>query len=138
VVQWSPRAGETAALAALGVGLALAVVFLDAPGRILVGAGAALLLALAVRDLLARPRLAAGPDGVDVRNLTGGAHLPWARLSVRVRDTRRLGVRSRTLELDTADGPDDDGVLVVLSRRDLGADPDEVAGALRALDPTGR
>jgi hypothetical protein len=55
---------------------------------------------------------------------------------VRVRESRRLGVRSRTLELDTAAGPDDDGVLLVLGRRDLGTDPDEVARALRALDPT--
>jgi hypothetical protein len=33
-------------------------------------------------------------------------------------------------------GPDDEGVLVVLGRRDLGADPQEVAQALRDLDPT--
>jgi Bacterial PH domain len=46
-------------------------------------------------------------------------------------------MRSRTLELDTATGPDDDGHLVVLGRRDLGTDPDAVARALRALDPTG-
>jgi hypothetical protein len=138
VVQWSPRAGETAALAVLGLGLALAVVFLDAAGRVLVGAGAVLLLLLAARDVLTRPRLTAGPDGVDVRRLTGGTHLPWARLGVRVREIRRLGVRGRTLELDTASGPeDDDGVLIVLGRRDLGADPVEVARALRALDPTG-
>ena len=135
-MQWSPRPGETAALAVLGVGLALAVAFLDAAGRVLVGAGALLVLALAVRDVLTRPRLAAGPDGVDVRRLTGGVHLPWARLRVRVRETRRLGMRSRTLELDTAAGPDDDGRLVVLGRRDLGTDPDEVARALRAVDPT--
>jgi hypothetical protein len=45
-------------------------------------------------------------------------------------------MRSRTLELDTSAGPNDDGVLVVLGRRDLGADPDEVARALRGLDPT--
>jgi hypothetical protein len=135
-VQWSPRGGETAALAVLGLGLALAVVVLDAAGRVLVGTGSTLLLALAARDLLARPRLAADPDGVDVRTLTGGTHLPWARLGIRVRETRRLGVRGRTLELDTASGPEDDGVLIVLSRRDLGTDPDEVARALRALDPT--
>jgi Bacterial PH domain len=135
-VQWSPRAEETAVLAVLGLGLALAVVFLDAAGRVLVGAGAVLLLALVARDLVARPRLAAGPDGVDVRNVTGGAHLPWSRLQVRVRETRRLGMRGRTLELDTAPGPDDDGVLVVLGRRDLGVDPGEVARALRELDPT--
>jgi hypothetical protein len=36
----------------------------------------------------------------------------------------------------TAAGPDDDGVLVVLGRRDLGADPQDVARALRELDPT--
>src|SRR3954451_24375269 len=137
-VQWSPRAGETVVLVVLGLGLALGVVFLDPAGRVLVGSGAALLLALAARDVLARPRLTAGPAGVDVRKLIGGAHLPWSRLRVRVRETRRLGVRGRALELDTSPGPDDDGVLIVLGRRDLGVDPDEVARALLALDPTAR
>jgi len=137
-VQWSPRTGETVALGVLGAGLALAVVFLDPAGRVLVGAGGGLVLALAVRDLLTRPRLTAGPGGVDVRGLAGGTHLPWARLRVRVRETRRLGMRTRTLELDTAAGPGDDGVLVVLGRRDLGADPDAVARALLELDPTAR
>ena len=135
-MQWSPRTGETAALAAVGVGLAISLVFLDPAGRVLVGAGAVLLLGLAARDRLARPRLSAGPDGVDVRTLTGRRHLPWPGLRVRVRETRRLGVRGRTLELDTARGTDDPGVLVVLARRDLGADPAEVARALRDLDPT--
>jgi hypothetical protein len=135
-VQWSPRSGETVALAAVGLGLALSVVVLDAAGRVLVGAGAVLVLVLAARDLLARPRLAAGPDGVDVRTLTGHRHLPWSDLRVNVRETRRLGVRGRTLELDTARGTDDPGVLIVLARRDLGADPEEVARGLRALDPT--
>jgi hypothetical protein len=120
----------------VGLGLGLSVVFLDAAGRVLVGAGALLVLALAVRDLVARPRLAAGPDGVDVRRLTGGHHLPWRGLRVSVRETRRLGIRGRTLELDTAGGPEDAGVLVVLGRRDLGADPDEVARTLRAMNPT--
>lgn len=135
-MKWSPRAGETAALAVVGAGLALSLVVLDPAGRILVGAGSLLLLGLAGRDLLARPRLSAGPDGVDVRTLTGGRHLPWPGLLVRVRETRRLGVRGRTLELDTTGGPDDPGVLVVLARRDLGADPEVVAQALRSLDPT--
>jgi hypothetical protein len=135
-VQWSPRSGETVALAAVGLGLALSVVVLDAAGRVLVGTGAVLVLVLAARDLLARPRLAAGPDGVDVRTLTSRRHLPWSDLRVNVRETRRLGVRGQTLELDTARGTDDPGVLIVLARRDLGADPEEVARALRALDPT--
>jgi hypothetical protein len=47
-------------------------------------------------------------------------------------------VTSRALELDTAAEPDDEGVLVLLGRRDLGADPEDVARALRALDPTVR
>jgi hypothetical protein len=134
-VQWSPRPGETTVLVVVALVLGLALVVLDAPGRVLVGAGALLLLVLAARDVLARPRLTAGPDGVDVRTWTRGRHLPWAGLRVRVRESRRLGMRSRTLELDTAAGPDDDGVLVVLGRRDLGTDPDDVARALRALDP---
>jgi hypothetical protein len=136
-VQWSPRPAETVALVAVGLGLGLALVVLDAAGRVLVGAGALLLLVLAARDVVVRPRLTAGPDGVDVRTWTRGRHLPWRGLRVRVRETRRFGVRTRTLELDTATGPDDDGLLVVLGRRDLGTDPAEVARALRALDPTG-
>lgn len=135
VVHWSPRVGETAALGAIGLGLALAVVAVDTAGRLLVGAAALFLLLLAARDLLLRPRLAAGPDGVVVRRLTGRSELPWPGLRVQVRTTRRFGVSNRVLELDTASGPDDDGVLVLLGRRDLGTDPEEVARALRALDP---
>jgi hypothetical protein len=134
-MQWSPRLGETAALLVIGLALALSVVFVDAAGRVLVGAGALLVLGLAVRDLVARPRLSAGPDGVDVRRLMGGHHLPWRGLRVAVRETRRFGIRGRTLELDTAGGPEDPGVLVVLGRRDLGTDPEEVARVLRAMNP---
>jgi hypothetical protein len=132
-VQWSPRVAETVALGAVGLGLALAVLAVDTAGRLLVGAAALLVLGLAARDLLLRPRLQAGPDGVVVRTLGGRTELAWPRLRVEVRTTRRYGVKNRVLELDTADGPDDDGTLVLLSRRDLGADPDEVAQALRGL-----
>ena len=135
-MQWSPRLPETGALVAIGLALGLAVLVVDAAGRVLVGTAALLVLAVAARDLVARPRLAAGPDGVDVRTWTSRQHLPWPGLRVRVRETRRWGLRGRTLELDTASGPDDDGVLVVLGRRDLGTDPQEVARALLALDPS--
>jgi hypothetical protein len=135
-VQWSPRPAETGALASIGLGLALAVVLVDVTGRVLVGLAALLVLGVVVRDVVARPRLAAGPDGVDVKGWTTPRHLPWPGLQVRVRETRRFGVRTRTLELDTAAGADDEGVLVVLGRRDLGTDPAEVARALRALDPS--
>ncbi len=134
-MEWSPRTGETAVLAATGAVLGLATVVLDPLGRVLVGAAAVLLLALSARDRLLRPRLAAGPEGVAVRRLGGTTVLPWARLQVRVRDARRWGLRSRLLELDTAAGPDDDGELVLLGRRELGADPGDVARALTALRP---
>jgi hypothetical protein len=135
-VQWSPRPGETAALAVIACGLVVSLLVLDTPGRVLVGTAAVLLLGLVAHDLALRPRLSAGPDGVDVATLGGRRHLSWPLLRVRVQETRRLGVRSRTLELDTVGGPDDDGVLMVLGRRDLGADPEQVARELRALDPT--
>jgi hypothetical protein len=138
VVEWSPRPAETVALAAIGLGLALAVLVVDTTGRVLVGAAALLVLAIAVRDVVARPRLRAGSDGVDVKAWTTARHIAWPGLRVRIRETRRFGVRSRTLELDTAVGPDDDDVLVVLGRRDLGTDPEQVAQALQALDPTAR
>ena len=133
---WSTRRTETALSVAMGLVFAVGVpVVADTPGRVLLAVGSALFLAQAGRDLLQRPRLAAGPDGVRVRQLAGAVHLPWGPLRVGVRETRRLGLRTPTLELDTATGPDDDGVLVVLGRRDLGADPAAVARQLRELDP---
>jgi hypothetical protein len=136
---WSTRPSEIVAAAVVGLALAGgAFVVPEAPGRLLLAGAAALLLALAVRDLAQRPRLTAGSDGIVVRRLTGEVHLPWARLQVRARESRRLGMRVRSLELDTAGGPDDEGDLVVLGRRDLGADPVDVARRLEELDPTTR
>lgn len=119
----------------MGIALALGAVVLDPAGRLLAACAAVLVLGLVARDLLGRPRLSAGPDGVQVRTLTGRRSLGWTGLRIQVRVTRRLGMSSRLLELDTATGPDDAGVLVLLGRRDLGADPDDVARALRDLDP---
>ncbi|WP_346620837.1 PH domain-containing protein [Blastococcus montanus] len=134
-MQWSPPAFVPAALAGAGVALGAVTLLLDAPGRILVGAAALLLLALAGREAFLRPRLAAGPEGVEVATLSGRRLLPWGLLRVRVRTARRWGTTVRTLELDTSSGPSDDGVLVVLGRWDLGADPEAVARALDAERP---
>ena len=134
-MQWSARTAETVVLGTGGALLVLAALTLDAGGRVLVGAAGALLLALALRDVVLRPRLSADPGGVVVRSLAGSTRLPWAGLRVRLRTSRRLGMRSRLLELDTAAGPDDDGTLVLLGRRDLGTDPAAVAQALEALRP---
>jgi hypothetical protein len=135
-VEWSARPGTGVALALGGALLGVGALFLEPVGRVLVGGAALLLLALAARSALIRPRLRAGPAGVVVRTLTGSRELPWRGLRVTTRASRRLGLRSRLLELDTAAGPDDAGVLVLLGRWELGRDPDEVARALADLDPT--
>ncbi|MGY1811220.1 PH domain-containing protein [Blastococcus sp. SYSU D00820] len=135
-MEWSARPATVVVEALAGVVLGIAAALLDPVGRVLVGAAAVLLLGLAVRDALLRPRLAAGPEGLVVRRLGGRVRLTWAGLRVRLRETRRLGVRSQLLELDTAAGPDDDGVLLLLGRWELGTDPAAVARALTALDPS--
>lgn len=114
-------------MAAIGVALALATLLVDPVGRFLVGGGAVLLLGLAARDLLLRPRLRADDRGVTVRTFRGGTTIAWPALLVQVRSSRRWGLQARTLELE--DGRDD-AVLVVLGRRELGADPAAVARAL--------
>jgi hypothetical protein len=131
-VQWSPRVGETVAAAAIGVALALAAALVDPVGRVLVGGAAVVLLALAARDLLLRPRLRTGPAGVTVRALGRETTIAWPDLDVRVRTTRRLGVRGHTLELEDRT---DDGVLLVLGRHDLGSEPQAVAETLTAATP---
>jgi len=113
----------------------VAALLVDPVGRVLVGAAAVLLLALAARDALLRPRLRAGADGVTVRGLTGAVVIGWPALRAGVRTQRRWGLRSRTLELEDRT---DDAVLVVLGRRDLGADPEVVAAALRDAGAAGR
>ena len=133
VVEWSPRPSGTVArfVGAAVLVLAAALLVADLPGRLLVGIAAVGVLVDATHDVLARPRLAARPDGVVARGWGGRRHLPWCGLRIRVRATRRLGTVVRTLELDTEGA--DDGVLVVLGRRDLGAPVDDVAGQLRSL-----
>ena len=128
-MQWATRTGEVVGTAALGLVLALAVPLVDPVGRVLLGGAAVLLLAVAAHDGLLRPRLQAGDDGVAVRTLSGTTTISWPRLQVRVRDQRRWGLRTHTLELEDRA---DDAVLVVLGRRDLGAEPAVVAEALHA------
>jgi hypothetical protein len=111
-----------------------ATLLVDPVGRVLVAGAAAVLLAVVARDLWLRPRLRTDEVGVTVRTVAGTTAIPWPALRVRVRATRRLGTRSRTLELEDAR---DDAVLLVLGRRDLGTDPDVVADALRAGGPGG-
>ena len=132
-MQWSPQLGPVVATAVAGVGLALSTLLVDPAGSVLLGAAAALLLGLAAHDAWLRPRLRADEDGVTVRRASGAVTVGWPALRVRVRTQRRWGLSSRTLELDDRT---DDAVLLVLGRRELGADPEAVAAAL--LEAGGR
>lgn len=115
--------------AVLAVALALAVLVIDPVGRLLIGGAALLMASIAIRDRVLAPRVRATEDGVVVRSLGGSTRIAWHRLRVRVRTGRRLGIASTTLELEDRH---EDSVLLVLTRRDLGADPEQVGAALLA------
>jgi hypothetical protein len=106
----------------------------DPAGRLLIGVTALALLAGAGYATRARPRLAAGPDGLWIGGLLGRTAYPWAAVHrLEVVHTRRLGRDVPSLELETV-GPDgDDERLHVFSRLELGADPVEVADTLADL-----
>ena len=108
--------------------MAIAVVTLitDAPGRILLGIAAAVLLVFASLSWRARPKLAISDDGLVTRG--------WSRTNllrrddiklVRITEFRRLARKVRLLEIDT-----NDDQLLVFTRWDLGTDPLNVLDAL--------
>lgn len=139
---WSTPAGLVV-LAWVLAGAALAWLVLlqaagsDAPGRLLAAVATVGLVLAAASGTRARPRLAAGPDGLTVRRLTWTMHVPWSRVEdVRVLRTRRLGRETSLLELDLRTTTGEDERLVVLGRLDLGEDPEDVADALAAYRTT--
>jgi hypothetical protein len=107
-----------------------AIVGYPDPGQvIIVGVAAALLAALAARDLIAPVRLAATPAGLTVTTgFAGHRELAWADITTIKVDARRgILLRSQVLELDAGDN------LYFFSSNDLGASCDEVAERLRSL-----
>ena len=103
------------------VGLAVVLAGTDPAGRLLLVPVIVLAAASGLRDLLLAPVLTAGPEGLSV---VSGAHrrtAAWSQVErVRVVTDRRVPL----LELDLGD------TVVVLSRRRLGADVEEVRQAL--------
>jgi hypothetical protein len=116
-------------LAAIGI----AVWSQDPAGRLLAGLSALILGSYVATDLVFWPRLTASRDGLLIRTPTARTDLAWADVdAIRVDERTRLGLMSRTLEIDA--GP----FLVVFSRRALGDDPRTVLGTLEAFDPRSR
>lgn len=126
-LSWAPRTVETA-LAALGGAIMAALgLTVDPTGRWLVWAAAVLLFGIAAVDLLIRPRLRADDLGLTLRSLSGATSAPWSQVEMSLRQQSRFGRSVATLELEV------DGNLLILGRRELGADPEQVAQQLTAL-----
>ncbi|GHH35414.1 hypothetical protein GCM10017774_20470 [Lentzea cavernae] len=127
---WSTPAPLVAIAWVAALALAFATFIADDnAGRLLIGLATLLVSYLAAFGSIARPRLTADADGLAVRGFASTTLLPWHEVKVKLQTTRRLGREQQSLELDADDR------LVVLTRLDLGVDPEEVAGVLHALRP---
>lgn len=117
-----------AGLAAIGV--AATLLTNDRAGQLLFAVAAIILAAYVVTDLRYSPRLTASAEGLEIRTPTVRGRFAWPDVaSVRADSRQRAGLRLVTLEVEVAD------MLVVFSRRALGADPELVASRVRLADP---
>lgn len=118
--------------AAVGLLAAVTAVLVtgDPAGRLLAGLAAVVLAGYVLADLVFSPRVVASAAGVIVNSPLTRARLAWPQIEDVRADTRlRFGLRSVTLEIDAG------GTLAVLSRRAIGADPEEAAALIRAFRP---
>ena len=128
--EWSPPSLGIAALGLGGLILAGGAVTLitDPPGRVLVGIAAIGLIVFASLSWRARPKLAIKNDALVTRGLVGESELQRADIKlIRITEFRRIGRKTRLLEIDAVDGR-----LLVFTRWDLGADPLHVLDELTA------
>lgn len=130
--EWGPKTGAIAGLGIAGILMAIGCVTVvtDPPGRILSGIAAVGLLAFAFGSWRARPKLAITGDGLVYRGWFRSQTLRRPDVAlIRITEFRRIGRKTRLLEIETAADR-----LIVLSRWDLGADP---LGVLDALTDAG-
>lgn len=122
---------EGIAAAAFAVAAAAAVLSGDSVAAAVAGIAAAILAVLAIRDRVARVRLAADGDGVTVvRGFAGRHRIPWGDVvAVRLEQHTRRGRSGRLLEIDTGEA------VYLLSGRELGAEPADVVAALADVRP---
>ena len=100
----------------------------DAPGRLLLTISGAGLILFAGGTWRARPKLAITGDGLQIGGWIRPQHLRRPDIKIiRITEFRRIGRKTRLLEIDA-----NDGRLFVLSRWDLGTDPLDVLDALTA------
>jgi hypothetical protein len=95
---------------------------------LLIGISAAGLILFASASWRARPKLAITPDGLRVRGWWRTHLLRRADIKIiRITEFRRIGRKTRLLEIDA-----EDGRLLIFSRWDLGTDPLQVLDVLTA------
>lgn len=132
-VWYAPKpVGVVGAWVATGLAIGWAVLAADAPTRLFAVAAVGMVGMLALLGTVLRPRLAADADGIRLGRLRGTAHWPWEAVRrIEVVTSHRLGRRVGMLELELDDGEQER--LVVFTALDLGVDPHDAEGALRAL-----
>lgn len=113
---WRPPALLAAALAATGAGFLIPEVW----------ALAVVLLAAGLRDWRCRPALVFADDGFTYVSGLRREFASWQDVeAVRVRQERHFLAFGHNVEIDLSDD-----TLIVLSRAQLGAEPEQVAGAI--------
>ena len=133
---WQPPAAGIVAAGVLGFAMAFVSVtgITDAPGRFLAMVAAVGLIVFASMSWRARPKLAITDDGLVVRGWWRTRTLRRADIRlIRITEFRRIGRRTRLLEIDTTDDR-----LTVFTRWDLGTDPLHVLDALTGAGYAGR
>ena len=128
--QWAPSPAAIAACGIAGIVMAISCVTVvtDPPGRLLLGIAAVGLILFASATWRARPKLAITSDGLQIRGWRRTHRLRRADIKIiRITEFRRIGRKTRLLEIDA-----NDGRLFIFSRWELGTDPLEVLDALTA------
>jgi len=125
---WGVRALVPTVAGLLAVAFAVWLLVADAPeDRLVAGAGVCVSAIAAGVLVTMRQRLIAYPDRFVVRGPVGARQVTWDRvIAISSPTRRRRGLASTSVEIDL----DDDG-LIVFGKTELGADPSEVAAALR-------
>ncbi|MDV3123361.1 PH domain-containing protein [Mycobacterium sp. 21AC1] len=127
---WSPPTFGIAGCGIAGLMMAIAAVTMitEGPGRVIAGVAAVGLLTFATVSWRARPKLAITEDGLTVGGWRRARTLRRNEIqAIRITEFRRIGRKTRLLEIDTVDDR-----LLVFTRWDLGTDPVSVLDALTA------
>ncbi|WP_164860531.1 PH domain-containing protein [Rhodococcus sp. X156] len=132
---WGPKPAALIYAAVGGAVLAVVAVAADEPaGRLLIGLAAAGLLLTALAGARSRPRLAVDAGGLTVRGPWGARRVGWTQLrGCEVVQHHRLGRRVGVLELTVQQ--DDRESLLLLTKAELGTDPEDVLWVVQGFRP---